>query len=97
MIEYIVIFFIAVFVRLFEIRKLMIDFDTWGHIYLGYEVGKQKTSPWGSIFLNCWESDEYRHPYLWHWFVGKFPKKLVIQYSKWINGILDAIFATFLY
>jgi hypothetical protein len=97
MIEYIAIFIIAIFIRLFPIRKLIIDFDTWGHTYLGYEVGRQKISPWGGVYMQCWESDKYRHPYLWHWFVGKFSKKIITTNAKWLNGILDAFFTTFLY
>ena len=98
MIEYVLVLFFAVFIRLFPLRNLhSIDFDTYGHLTFANEVFNQKASPWGPIKLQCWKSDNYRLPYLWHWFVGRLPKSWLTKYSKWLNGIIDALFATFIY
>ena len=97
MIEYISIFCLALFIRLLPVRLTKIDFDTWGHLYFALEINRQKKLPWESIKLKCWESDNFRHPYLWHWIVGKFSIENIISKSKWINGIIDSIFVTFIY
>lgn len=98
MIEYVLVLFLAIFIRLFPIRNLhSIDFDTYGHLAFAKEVFNQKASPWGTIKLQCWKSGNFNHPFLWHWFVGRLPKSWLIKYSKWFNGIIDAFFATFIY
>lgn len=87
----------ALFVRLFPLRSMIIDYDSWGHLYVANEVKKQNASPWGEVTLKCWQSDKYRHPYLWHWVVGRLPLEATLANLKWINGVLDAAFATLLY
>ncbi|MDA8649869.1 hypothetical protein N9M31_07665 [Alphaproteobacteria bacterium] len=97
MLELIFILSFALFVRLLPVRYSVIDFDTWGHVYFASEVKKQNATPWGSIKLQCWQSDNFRHPYLWHYLVGRVPLGLLLPNLKWFNGILDALFATFIY
>jgi len=87
----------TLFVRLFPLRSLTLDFDSWGHIYLSDEVKKQNTSPWGWIYLKCWQSDKYRHPFLWHWVIGRLPLRSMLLNIRWINGVFDSVFAVLLY
>ncbi len=97
MIEVIIVFLCSLLIRLLPLRFSLIDYDTYGHVYLASEVAKQKKSPWGDIYLQCWESDKYRLPYLWHWFVGRIPINWLLSNMKWMNGIIDAVFATLIY
>ena len=97
MLEYLIVLIGALFVRLFPLRSVMTDFDTWGHLYVANEVRKQNTPPWGAVRMQCWQSDDYRHPYFWHWVIGRLPLKIILLNLKWINGTFDALFATLLY
>ena len=97
MIEFIIILSFALFVRLFPVRNTITDSDTYGHVYFAHEVKKQKTSPWGFISMKCWKTDKFRHPFLWHWFVGRVSLRLLLPNLKWINAIFDGIFAFLIY
>ena len=97
MLEFSLVLSLALFVRLVPLRLTTLDFDSWGHLYVATEVKNQKASPWGGIYLKCWEPDEYRHPYLWHGIIGRLPIEKLSTDLKWLNGCVDAFFTAVLY
>lgn len=97
MIEEISIIIICIFVRLFPARKSATGFDTYGHIYLSQELKKNWEGFWNGVQLNCWNSEKYKLPFLWHFIVSLFPIKLIITHQRWINAIIDSLFAVFIY
>jgi hypothetical protein len=86
------VFLFSFLVRLPILRKGDLDVDSYGHLYLSQEVIKQKAKPWDGIYLKCWKSDFYRHPYLWHFVVGQIPLKFLLKIEKYLNLIIDSIF-----
>lgn len=89
----ILLFLFCLFVRLYPIRNSRTDFDSYGHLYYAYEVNRQKSSPWGSIKLKCWNSLDFSHPFLWHLIVGKVFGTTKIDRLRWVNGIIDSVYA----
>jgi hypothetical protein len=91
------VFLISLVSRMLLIRDDIIDFDSYGHIYISQEVRRQKVSPWGAIKLKVWKSNNFKHPFLWHKIVGMLPLEFVLRHNAKINGIIDSLFATIIF
>jgi hypothetical protein len=95
--SYILVLLVALGARLLPIRKAHPDFDTYGHLYYAHEVKQQRVAPWGSIKPRWWGGTEFRHPFLWHKLVGIWSIQKVLRHQRWINGVIDALFALLLF
>jgi len=85
--------------RLLVVKHAPTDFDTYGHLYFAKEVKEQKAGPFGAIVTKVIGSKGFRQPFLWHWIVGLLPGSFdkILQYQKWLNPIIDAVFAILIY
>lgn len=97
MIEYISLLGFSLIVRLLPVRNNTIDFDTYGHLYFVSEIKRQNMGIWKGLQIQCWKSENFHHPFMWHWLVSFFPINQILKYQKWINGSMDALFTVFLY
>jgi hypothetical protein len=83
--------------RLLLATVTVTGFDTYGHLYYATEVKRQRCGPFGAITLRVVGAGDYRHPFLWHWLVGRLPLDWVGRNHKLVNPLLDAAFVVFLY
>ena len=90
----IVVFFLSFLQRVSTSYFVNTDFDTHGHLHVAQQVKRQGCPAWGSVKLQCWEAEDYFHPYMWHKVISFFSIKTIYRYQKFINGALDAIFCT---
>ena len=96
--ECLFLFLLSLFIRLYPVRNNRTDFDTYGHLYFVAEIKKQKSGIWDGIEPSkSWKYEKWHHPFLWHWLVSFLPTKMVLRNQKWLNGILDSIFSTFVF
>lgn len=97
MILLIAVFLVSLINRLLVIRGHGVDYDTYGHLYYAKAVRDQKAGPFGSINAAVVGSENFRHPFLWHWIIGKLSLAFFNRYKKIINAILDSLFTVVLY
>lgn len=96
--DYLLIAMAAFFIRVLPvIRNDRIDFDTYGHLYYASAIREQKKNPWDSIKIQCWAGENFSHPFLVHWLLGRVKKNIVLTYQKIINPTLDTLFSIFIY
>ena len=88
------VFFLSFSQRILTSFFVNTDFDTHGHLHVAQQVKRQGCPAWGSVKLQCWEAEEYFHPYMWHKMLALFPIERIYRYQRFINGALDAIFST---
>ncbi|WP_421977761.1 hypothetical protein [Roseivirga seohaensis] len=84
-------------IRLSMVLNSDIDFDTYGHLYFAFELKRQSLGPFGTIKTKVIKSEGFSHPFLWHWLVGKLSFNFLLKNKKWINSILDSLFAGLVY
>lgn len=97
MFELIALVLLAVISRLLVVRSSVTRFDAYGHMYFAKEIKRQRTGVFGEIILNIVGSTGFIQPFLWHWLVARFPIDRVVRFQRWINPMLDALFALAIY
>lgn len=83
--------------RCIVVRKAVTGFDTYGHLYYAKERKEQKTGFFGPIITKVVGSDGHSEPLLWHWVIGVFPIRKIVQHQQWINASIDAAFSVLIY
>jgi hypothetical protein len=88
---------IAIVSRLLVVRRSVIAFDTYGHLYFAKLIREQKTGPFGAITARTVGATAHSAPYLWNWIISLFPIDHVVRVQKWINPAIDAAFAILIF
>lgn len=83
--------------RILTVINALPGFDSYGHLYFVKESKVQKKGPFGEIATKIVGSAGIRAPFLWHWLIGFFPFEKILQFQKWINPGIDAVFAVLIY
>jgi len=73
------------------------DFDTYGHLYFAKKIREQKSGPFNAIKTDVVGSDYFYHHNLIYWIYGIFGIPLLLRLHKFINPVLDSIFACIIY
>jgi len=97
MIEITFLFLLAFSFRFMVAKNTCVNSDTYGHLYFAKELKRQKVGPFGEIILKVVGAKGFRAPFFWHWLVSFFPIKKILQLQKWINPVIDALFAALIY
>ena len=98
MIDIIILFLFALFMRLAAIRGEEINqFDSYGHLYYAKELKAQGQGPFGSIKVKVISNEGSSLPFLWHWILGFFSIPFIIKHQKYWNPIIDSFFAILIY
>ena len=97
MLQLITVILIAFTSRFLIISNANTGFDTYGHLYFAKQVKEQDVGAFGEIVTRVVGSREFSHPFLWHWLISFFPIQKVLQFQKWINSGIDAVFAILIY
>jgi hypothetical protein len=97
----VVVIFMLCFIQrsLFRIvNKNHIGFDTYFHLFLIREKQKKRKSFVSSLDTNRFiESTEITYPNLFHWLISLLPKKGLQVYERFLNPVLESIFAVIIY
>ena len=85
------------FITTFIFRYLIIfrsenNFDVYGHLYFIKMVKENGKGPFESIQTNIISSKKLDYPFIWHWISGFIPDKIIANYNKAINPLIDSIY-----
>jgi len=93
----IIVFIVAIFLRILSSYGVNQGFDSYGHIYFSKELKKQRKGPFGSIKTKVIGSEYFSAPFLWHWLIEFIPIKILSKYPNFMNPILDSIAVVIFY
>jgi len=96
-VQSIVVFLVALALRLFAVRGCTRGFDETGHLYFAKEVKRQGVGPFGSIMLKVVEAEKLSNPFMWNWLISFLPAVFLAKYYKIVNPCLDAAFTVVLF
>ena len=78
--------------RLWLLPREPMTFDSWGHLYFTFAVGRGGRGPFRPIVPRVVGAEDFHYPLLPHWSYSFLPERFLLRHNRLINPLVETVF-----